>query len=134
MSKLYLWKYSIDGRYNNLVEGLFAATEEEINLILGKWIQLVEADIEYKFKLEDFQKIEVPLEHLEFILNNVGSKTLCGINPIVNYYYSLEYRCFNCGNIGDGTDFSTKDSPLDSLVDIPKCWKCNSVLIRFNEC
>jgi len=132
MNKLYLWKYCIDGRRcGELVTGLFAATEEELNPILGKYIQLVDGDIEYKFTLLDFQKIEIPLEHLESILKAIGSKTLCGVNPIVQYYWGLEYECFNCEYRGYGTEFSIKESPLDSLVDVPKCTRCNSSNIQF---
>lgn len=91
-----LWKFSWDcGRMGQL-DGLFVATQEEVDKVIGKEIYFGEvlgkhSDIMGNLEIEDLTEIKIDEEAINEIVAAVGDKTISGYNPL-DYYYENRYE------------------------------------------
>ena len=96
MSK-YLWKFYWDCGRQGSVEGLFVATDEEINVALGKEVYFGEilgkhSEVYGTLEEGDLKKLDIESEAVEKIVRELGD-TWSGYNP-------LDYcgdQCDYCG-------------------------------------
>lgn len=126
MNQPKLWKFSEDyGRYGK-VEGLFIATEEEINkFLVGKNINFGEilgkhSDVSISFEKKDFKCLDVSDSTVNELFTALDSRSIAGYNPFESIYDWFE--CSNCDFEG-GFDnwFDTK-----LLVANFHCPECGS--------
>lgn len=95
MTDLKLYKFDIIGSDGRL-EGLFLATEAEIDNIIGKNIYFREVLCKYtdvcitNFKRKYLQRIDDVTESLILDLHTLFGKTLSGYNPVEMYREYLE--------------------------------------------
>lgn len=83
--KNFLWKYKIDYCYG-YVEGLFIATELQINKLVNNTIYFGEimgkhSEVEIEFENGDFTKIDLDSKTIENITKLLGN-TWSGYNPL----------------------------------------------------
>lgn len=95
--KRYLWKFYWNCGRSGEVEGLFVATEDEINNAIGKQVIFGEilgkhSEIFGDFGKEDIEKLDLDFETVEKVSKILG-KTWSGYNPL-NY---VRYDCEKCG-------------------------------------
>lgn len=84
--KCYLWKFSWDCGRQGEIEGLFVATEDEVNNLVGKHVYFGEAlgkHSEVSGTIEDGEitKVELDSEIVEKVATVLG-KTWSGYNPL----------------------------------------------------
>lgn len=98
MSERYLWRFYWDYGRNGEVEGLFVATDEEINKALGMDVYFGEilgkhSEVYGKLEGDDLEKIDLDSETVEKVSKLIGD-TWSGYNPL-SY---LKYKCSKCGD------------------------------------
>lgn len=92
----YLWKFEWDCGRQGSVEGLFAATEAEVNAIVGKEVYFGEilgkhSEVYGKIEKGEITKLDLDSEAVEKVSKLLGD-TWSGYNP-------FEYiRCGDCGD------------------------------------
>jgi hypothetical protein len=92
----YLWKFDFDcGRMGNL-EGLFVATEYDINNIIGKHVYFGEvlgkhSEIYGDIVKDEIIKLDLDCETVEKVSNLLGD-TWSGFNPL----HYIQYYCPIC--------------------------------------
>jgi hypothetical protein len=85
MNEVYLWRFYWDARYG-CIEGLFTATHEEIDNLLGKDIDFGEvlgkhSEVYGTIEAADIWKLDVDPEIVAEVSKTLGS-TWSGYNPI----------------------------------------------------
>lgn len=125
MSQFKLWKFSEDyGRMGD-VEGLFIATEEEIDkFLVGKEISFGEilgkhSEISICFEKKDFKCLEVSESTVNELFIALGSRSIAGYNPFEHIYDYLQ--CVNCGFEGSFTDCWHDIRLLTANLYCPEC-------------
>lgn len=104
-TELKLWGYSKDYHYVGKIEGLFIATEQEIDdFLVDRTIDFgevlgVHSDVSLYFKKEDFNCIDISNSAVLELLNAVNSRNLSGYYPF--RYIDQEVECLRCGHKGD---------------------------------
>lgn len=99
MSKNYLWKFHWDCGRSGDLEGLFVATEEEIEKAIGGYAQFGEvlgkhSDIYGTLDREDVEKIDVAPEIIAQLIPHLGYDW-SGFNPLD--YIRDTTECQECG-------------------------------------
>lgn len=133
MTQLKLWKFSEDyGRCGD-VEGLFIATEEEIDkFLVGKEICFGEilgkhSEVSISFEKKDFKCLNVSKSTIAELFIASDSRSISGYNPFEHIYNWL--RCSNCDFEGGFDDwFDTK-----LLVANFYCPECGSENYKTEE-
>lgn len=96
MDDKYLWEFNLDCGRMGYLEGLFVATENEINKIIGKKVYFGEvlgknSEIYEEIKKNDFKKIDLDSEIVEKVSKILGLNW-SGYNPL-DY---VTYQCNEC--------------------------------------
>jgi len=91
MKKLFSYDINYGRGYG--VEGLFIATQKEVDLMLGNNIYFGEicgkhSEIDHTFKKEDLTVVNVSLESLKELEDQLGD-TLSGYNPVEYFQEAL---------------------------------------------
>ena len=86
MDNKYLWEFNLDCGRMGYLEGLFIATENEINGIIGKKVYFGEvlgknSEIYEEIKRNDFKKIDLDSETVEKVSKILGLNW-SGYNPL----------------------------------------------------
>jgi hypothetical protein len=98
MSK-YLWKFYWDCGRQGSVEGMFVATEKEINEAIGKYIYFGEilgkhSEISGTLEENDFEKVDLDSDTVEKVEKVLGAEW-SGYNPL-GY---IRINCDRCGEV-----------------------------------
>ena len=86
-SKLRLWKYDVDcGRMGD-VHGLFVATQDELDDIIGRECHFGEilgkhSEVSVDVCNDDFKMLDVDTETIKKLIKAVGNDTISGYNPL----------------------------------------------------
>jgi hypothetical protein len=117
MSKKYLWKFYWDCGRNGDLEGLFVATEQEIQILIGKHANFGEvlgkhSEIYGTIEEDDIEKIDLDSKAIEKVILILG-ETWSGYNP-------LDYVRYDCSRCEDS--YSTED--LYKINEKDVCWDC----------
>lgn len=109
MTQFKLWKFSEDyGRMGN-VEGLFIATEEEVDkFLISKEICFGEilgkhSDVSICFEKKDFKCLDVSESTINNLFNALDSRSIAGYNPFESIYEYI--KCSNCDFEGGFEDW-----------------------------
>lgn len=123
MTELKLWKFSEDyGRMGD-VEGLFIATEEEVDNFLDKRTVFFgevlgkhsEVDVYFE-KGKNLYSLDVSTSTVSELLNALDRRCISGLYPF--QYISQQVKCTNCEEEGDYYD----DWMFDAYtVECPDC-------------
>jgi hypothetical protein len=86
MNKKHLWKFYWDCGRMGEVEGLFVATQEDIDEVIGKEIYFGEilgkhSEVYGTLDNEDLKKIELDQKSIETLISELGN-TWSGYNPL----------------------------------------------------
>lgn len=98
MSEKYLWKFYWDCRRSGSVEGLFIATEEEVNESIGKEVYFGEilgkhSEVYGTIEEGEITKLDLDAETVEKVVKILGS-TWSGYNPL----HYIRNVCSKCGD------------------------------------
>lgn len=133
MTELKLWKFSEDYGRAGDVEGLFIATEEEVDkFLVGREICFGEilgkhSEVSISFEKKDFKCLDVSESTIAELFIAVDSRSIAGYNPFEHIYDWLE--CSNCDFEGGFDDwFDTK-----LLVANFYCPECGSENYKTEE-
>lgn len=134
MTKLNLYKYSIDGGYGD-VSGMFIATSDDVDALIGQTVCFGDilgkhSDVSHTFRRADIVQLDVtPLTIIDLAKNIkdtdiVGTTTtISGVNPFD--CISRYVLCENCGFTGDA-DYDLELEEIEG-VDYDKCPKCGVI-------
>ena len=105
--KNYLWKFEWDccGRGN--VEGLFVATEQEVNGLLGK-----DSEVNMIFEDGEITKVDLDTETVDRVTSVLG-----GSWDSYNPTYHIEYGCCECGCFYDSEEFNLEKNMCNYCVE-----------------
>lgn len=124
MNQRKLWKFSEDyGRYGK-VEGLFIATEEDIDkFLVGKDIDFGEilgkhSDVSIRFEKKNFKCLDVSDSTIMDLFTALDSRSIAGYNPFESIYDWFE--CSNCDFKG-GFDSWFDTKLLVANFHCPEC-------------
>jgi hypothetical protein len=115
MSNKYLWKFNFEcGRMGEL-HGLFVATEEEANNVIGQEAYFGEvlgkhSEIYGTIDRGEIQKVDLDAETVEKVAKILG-ETWSGYNPL----HYIKYECPIC-------DFSCNYEEFNKKANM--CWDC----------
>lgn len=131
MTKFNLWRYSKYFGRSGEVEGIFIATEDEIdNYLVGQEINFGEilgkhSDVDIYFEKSDFECLDVSESTIKDLFRVFGSRTIAGYNPFERLYDYL--KCKDCSAEGYlGTDwYRSKD--LNKFLSCPECGSSNFI-------
>ena len=133
MTELKLWKFSEDyGRMGD-VEGLFIATEEEIDkFLVGREICFGEilgkhSEVSISFEKKDFKCLDVSESTIAELFIALDSRSIAGYNPFEHIYDWLV--CSNCDFEGYFNDWFD----IKLLVANFHCHECGSEHFKMKE-
>lgn len=114
----YLWRFYWDCGRQGEVEGLFVATEEQINKITGKSVYFGEilgkhSEVYGTIEEGEITKIDISPEAVEEVSKHLGN-TWSGYNP-------LEYIQYPCDNCDDDAE---DEENLFEYEDMKVCEYC----------
>lgn len=134
MTELKLWKFSeYYGRMGN-VEGLFIASEEEVdkfldkrNICFGEVLgKHSEVDVYFE-KGKNLYSLNVSTSTVLELLNALDSRRVSDLYPF--RYISSQVKCTNCGEEGDFYDDWMYDA---DTIECPNC-SCESYILVEEE-
>jgi DNA-directed RNA polymerase subunit RPC12/RpoP len=113
----YLWRFHWDCGRNGDVEGLFVATEEEVEDLIGRTVWFGEilgkhSEVYGTIEEGDVEKIDLDPETVQKVTVILG-ETWSGYNP-------MEYAYYECSRCND-------EMPISELWDVQDervCWQC----------
>lgn len=126
MTELKLWKFSGDYWKYGDVEGLFIATEGEVDKFLDKrnvcFGEVLgkhsEVDVCFE-KGKNLECLDVTLDTIEELFQTIGSRCLVGQDPFGRIYNAL--KCNNCGHEGLFTFSWWNPQQLSNPISCPEC-------------
>ncbi len=133
MTKFKLWKFSEDYGRMGTVEGLFIATEEEVDkFLVGTEICFGEilgkhSEVSISFEKKDFRCLDVPESTIQELFKVLGRRRIGGYNPF-EYLYNW-ITCSNCGSEGCFGDWFDNEV----LVANFHCPECGSEEYKIEE-
>lgn len=143
MTKLNLYKYSIDGRYGD-VSGMFIATSDDVDALIGQTVCFGDilgkhSDVSHTFKRTDIVQLDVtPLTIIDLAKNIkdddiVGNTTtISGVNPFD--CISRYVLCENCGFTGYADyDLEVEELGGDYADKCPKCGVIDNLVYSYKE-
>ena len=125
MTELKLWKFSEDYGRMGVVEGLFIATEEEVDRFLrDKKINFGEilgkhSEVSVCFDNEHLKCLDVSESTINELFQKINSRCIVGQDPFDQVYDSL--KCTNCGHEGMFTSSWWNPKKLTSSISCPEC-------------
>lgn len=126
----YLWSFYWDCGRSGDLDGLFVATEEEINNAIGNRVWFGEAlgkhsEVYGDLEEGDIKKINISPEAVEEVSKHLGT-TWSGWNPL-NY---VEYTCDECGE-----SYSPYDAEIiyREDIDMTTCYECYKKIVDGEE-
>lgn len=133
-NKKYLWSFYFDCGRSGGLEGLFVATEEEVEYAIGKYASFGEAlgkhsDVYGNIKEGDISKVDISPEAVAEVSAHLGN-TWSGYNP-------LHYIHHQCQNVIDDEQCEETANP-DDMYEIEGkfeylCYDCYNDLKEQDE-
>lgn len=117
----YLWRFYWDCGRSGYLDGLFVATEKEVNSAIGSYVYFGEvlgkhSEVYGNLDVGDIKKLDISPEAVEEVSKHLGANW-SGFNP-------LDYMHVGCEICGDSMSLEDWDCEFREELDLRACEEC----------